>query len=70
MAAFKGFKEKFPELKIGYNKFIAIRPPDVMRLAKWHHITCECVYCVNVDLKLEVVRSGSKVDRILVFERA
>ena len=53
MSAYHQYNIKFPQSKIGYTKFVALRPPDVIKLTRKHHFTCACVYCINVELKLE-----------------
>ena len=48
--AFKKFKQMYPNVKIGYVKFIQLRPKYVRPMKALERIMCCCVRCENVKL--------------------
>lgn len=53
--AFALFKEKYPEIKIGFSKFAELRPKECVLALDKHgtHSVCVCVYHQNVQLIFE-----------------
>ena len=48
--AFKRFQAKFPDIKIGYVKFIQLRPGNVRHMRSNERIVCCCIKCENLKL--------------------
>ena len=51
---FRNFKDKYPNLKIGFSKFAALRPKHcVLPGAQGTHSVCVCAHHENVKLMLD-----------------
>jgi len=55
MNAFKSFKLKHPEIKLGYVTFIKLKPKNVRHLKAAERIVCVCIKCENASLKLQAL---------------
>jgi len=53
--SYKSFKEKHPENKISYSKFVSLRPSNILPMTKQKHYQCLCEYCVNIDFKVKAL---------------
>jgi hypothetical protein len=67
--AFKLFKREYPEIKIGYVKFISLKPANVRHMKALERIVCCCQKCENIKLKIDCLNrkvddSGMKALRV------
>ena len=51
--AYELFIEKYKDIKISHSSFWLLKPKNVKNLSATQLITCLCVYCQNVRLKLK-----------------
>ena len=53
--AYKKFKQKFPEVSIGYTKFIQLKPGNVRHMKTLERIVCCCIRCENIKKIIQVM---------------
>lgn len=53
--AFQKFKAAHPTVKIGYVRFIQLKPQNVRRMGAYERIVCCCQKCEKVKLKLKAL---------------
>ncbi|CAC5406234.1 unnamed protein product [Mytilus coruscus] len=58
------YNNENPEKKISYAKFAQLRPKNVLPMSKQKYMQCLCEYCVNVDFKIESLKSFCSVHKI------
>ena len=60
--AYQRFKAKYPEIKVGYVKFIHFRPKNVRHMKAAERAVCCCIKCENIKMKLNAInkRASSK----------
>ncbi|ESO85590.1 hypothetical protein LOTGIDRAFT_155079 [Lottia gigantea] len=54
-AAYKLFKKQEPDIKLGFRKFVELKPKQVRLLKKSYWDACVCPYCINISYKLNVL---------------
>ena len=54
--AFKDFKKRHPQIKLGYCKFIQLKPANVRTLGAMERTVCCCTVCENTKLKMKVLQ--------------
>jgi hypothetical protein len=65
------FRVEHPDVKVGYTRFTLLRPKNVRKISATFLDTCQCVYCLNVRLKLLAINrciSRSGLDASLKLE--
>lgn len=64
LEAFELFKEEYPNDKIGFSKFAALRPIECVLAGSTHgiHTTCVCVYHQNVKLIFDSLKKSGMLD--------
>lgn len=50
--AYQRFKAKYPQIKVGYVKFIYFKPKNVRHMKVTERAVCCCIKCENVKMKL------------------
>ncbi|CAC5406241.1 unnamed protein product [Mytilus coruscus] len=58
------YNNENPEKKISYAKFAQLRPKNVLPMSKQKYRQCLCEYCINVDFKIESLKSFCSVHKI------
>ena len=58
--AYKCFKEKCPDTKMGFKSFRKLKPPAVKRVTETNKRSCLCRTCCNAALKCEALQTISK----------
>ena len=53
--AYRRFKNEHPDMKIGYVKFIQLRPKSVRHMRVSERNVCCCTRCENVKMKLDAI---------------
>ena len=56
---FNRFKKENPQIKVGYVKFIQLKPKNVRHMRVDERIVCCCTRCENIKLKLKALNTVS-----------
>jgi hypothetical protein len=66
--AYITFKERHPDVKIGFSRFAMLRPKQVILPdSAGLHRTCICIYCENAKLMLLAVPCSSKIGELFEY---
>ena len=55
-ASLRGTYRKYKKAKdnpVSWSVFRKMKPENVCKLTKTHYFMCQCVYCINVQMKLD-----------------
>ena len=63
--AFIEFKERNPDVKIGFTSFRKLKPPEVKRITETNKRSCLCRTCCNAALKSEALQNFTKASEAL-----
>ena len=58
--AYKNFKERYPNVIIGFTSFRKLKPPEVRRITETNKRACLCRTCCNAALKCEALQNFAK----------
>lgn len=61
---YENFKAENPQTKLSYSKFVNIRPKNVLPMAKQKILQCLCEYCINIDFKIQALKSFCSMKEI------
>lgn len=54
------FKKDHPHVVISYSKFVSMKQTAIQPMSKNKLMTCLCEYCVNMELKIEALKTIKK----------